>query len=127
MGCLKCCFHLQLTSIWYTPVIGESFGRAAQLVKEADEFLTPVVLQAEASAAKMEYVAPSLKSIIIFISSQRAGSDISEEQCQSCEFTSVHRLPSRCVSHRALKPQFITQMKELRTAYNHIQFNNDKI
>lgn len=72
MGCLKCCFHWQLTSILYTPVISESNRRAALLVKEADEFLTHVVLQANASAAKMEYIPPSLKSIIIFISSKIA-------------------------------------------------------
>lgn len=99
----------------------------AQLVKEADEFLTPVVLQASSSAPKMEYEPPSLKSIIIFIFSQRAWGDTSEEHCQSYELSLVHRLPPRCVSHRAQQPHFITQMKELRTAYYHIEFNNDKI
>ncbi len=61
-----------------------------------------------------------------FIFSQRAWGDTSEKHCQSYELSLVHHLPSKCVSHRALQPHFITLMKELRTEYYHIQFNNDK-
>ncbi len=61
-----------------------------------------------------------------FIFSQRAWGDTSEKHCQSYELSLVHHLPSKCVSHRALQPHFITLMKELRTEYYHIPFNNDK-
>ncbi len=129
MGCLKCCLHRKLTHTVYGILISwvNHVEGLSQLVKEADKFLTPVVLQAAFTAPKMEYEPPSLKSIIIFfIFSQRAWGDTSEKHCQSYELSLVHHLLSKCVSHRALQPHFITLMKELRTEYYHIQFNNDK-